>query len=728
MTPTPKGCVRTPRGIRIALCSFACAVLSVTFNCNAAEDQKIEPITVNGDTVEYSTDNKEVTATGNVEVIYKGAKLTCEKLTVNTQSKLGTAEGNARLEDKKGVIKGAKIVYNFDTKIGTIADAQFESNPYFGKAKEIQKVSDAEFIALQGYATTCDLDRPHYRLGGQQIKIFPGDKMQIKDAKVYIAQTPILSLPEFNRSLKDEQQHFLFMPGSRKVWGPYLLSLYRYNLAEGLDGRLYLDYRQKLGVAEGMGLNYHSNDFGRGDYKFYYTNEMPKDLPTDAPQEFERYFLRWRHRQDLDPMTSIVAEFDRIVDEKRKYDTSTSFLKDYFFREFEKDSQPLTYATLHHNFQYSSIDFLVQKRLNHWFDQLDELPEVKYALPTVQMGTTPLYFDNSSTFAHYNQKGPAGTVPDADVNETRLDTTNRLSLPTKLLFLELTPFVADRETAYDTGANGQALPVRTIFYSGVNMSTKFYRVFDVKSHFLGLDIEGLRHIITPTVAYSFNNTPTIPSYNLRQIDTIDALSSSNAAALGLSNKLQTKRNGQSVDMLDFLVTTNYIFNPKTGDKHGSNFSDVLYRATFLPYSWVRLDLDATYAHSNRSDNDYNHFSIFNYDFNFDLGKERSLGIGQRFQRSGSNEVTSGFSWRFSPKWKLSTYSRFEFTNDPVIDKGWQEQEISVSRDLHCWTMDVTYDYRKNNGMGLYFVFRVKAFPEMQFGFHQSYTAPRSGAQ
>ncbi len=57
---------------------------------------------INGDNVEYSTDNKEVTATGNIEVIYKGSKLTCNKLKVNMQTKEGLAEGNARIEDAKG--------------------------------------------------------------------------------------------------------------------------------------------------------------------------------------------------------------------------------------------------------------------------------------------------------------------------------------------------------------------------------------------------------------------------------------------------------------------------------------------------------------------------------------------------------------------------------------------------------------------------------------------------
>ena len=129
-------------------CSFAFCILHFAFFCYAQEN-KVDPIIVNGDTVEYSIDGKEVTATGNVSVIYKGTELTCHKLTINMETKDSEAEGDARLDDKKGVIEGAKIKYNFQTKTGTIIDSDFRANPYFGKAERVDKVSDAEFIEVK---------------------------------------------------------------------------------------------------------------------------------------------------------------------------------------------------------------------------------------------------------------------------------------------------------------------------------------------------------------------------------------------------------------------------------------------------------------------------------------------------------------------------------------------------------------------------------------------------
>jgi hypothetical protein len=266
--------------------------------------------------------------------------------------------------------------------------------------------------------------------------------------------------------------------------------------------------------------------------------------------------------------------------------------------------------------------------------------------------------------------------------------------------------------------------------------------------------------------YSYNPEPTISNDKLYQIDWIDALTSSNAVTLELSNKLQTKRkdkNGveKSVDLVDFLITTQYAFSPQITYgtqishyqnitfnetnfsnklKKGASFSDFLFKLKLLPYSWLRVEADATYKHSGvpgDSDYDnYNHISVVNYDINFDFDIDRSFGLGQRYVRKGQSQVTASFKWRFNPKWMFSIYERYNLKNYqdtsvwPYVDVGQcsLEQQITITRNLHCWDAELTWDTRKNSGSTIYLLFRLKAFPENEFGFNQSYSAPKSGSQ
>ena len=245
---------------------------------------------------------------------------------------------------------------------------------------------------------------------------------------------------------------------------------------------------------------------------------------------------------------------------------------------------------------------------------------------------------------------------------------------------------------------------------------------------------------------------------------MDLLTSSNAFTLGLSNKLQTKRKGadgieKTIDFLDLNISTKYSLGPnhvygkyyyteqnetrslmiKPGEpkKTGASFSDIFIKYKILPYSWLRIEGDATYKHSGIEDDpdfgSYNRFTQVNYDINFDFAKERSLGIGQRYERKGGNQVTASFNWRLNPKWRLFVYQRYNLksytdASNAFIERGTLEQEFTVSRDLHCWEMDLTLNHKKNHGSGIYVVFRLKAFPEAEFGFDQSYNKPKSGAQ
>ena len=709
------------KGLSFSICAL-CLFWILCFDIShyAYAQQSSGSVIINGDTVEYSMEGKEATATGNIVVNYKGAILTCDKLSLNTETKEGAAEGNAKLQDERGVITGSKIIYNFNTKTGVILDAGFCSNPYFGKAQKLEKVSDKEFITYNVRMSTCNYDHPHYLLKSGKIDYFPYDKMQAHGTAFLIGGIPVLYLPQYRHNLKPgaaESMNVQLSPGNSKDWGYYGLSAWRYKINNNLIARLYLDYREKLGIAQGIGLNYSTSILGRGDIKFYYTDERPKEHPFGERDRFERYFLRWRHQWDIDPRTGIISEYYKIGDQKRKLSGSIAdFLKDYFYREYEKDSLPLSYALFHHNFNYSTLAILFQKRTNHWYDQLEKTPQVRYSLPSLRIGNTPLYWENNTYFVNLDKKATTAPVTTDDVTISRLDMANKISLPIKALFIYLTPFVENRQTFYDKGVGSVSLPVRTTFYSGAELSAKFYRTFNIESNFLGMGIKGLRHVITPTVEYAYNHEPTISSDRLKQIDEVDSISRSETITLGLSNKLQTKRGGTSVNLVDFRLSTIYNLKPQGA---GSSLSDFLIDLEFRPCPWFTVRSDAIYGYKEE------YFREANVDLSASFGQDRSFSIGNRYLRNGGKEMTSQLIWRFNPKWKFKIYERYQFAKSE--DQGLKEQEYTLSRDLHCWEMDVSYNLKKNDGHTVWLVFRLKAFPELEFGFEQSYHGSQSGS-
>lgn len=76
--------------IIIAVCLFISALILFPCFWNSGViygKEQAQPIIIDGDTVEYSADAKEVTAEGNVVVTYGDATLSCQKIVVDTQTK-----------------------------------------------------------------------------------------------------------------------------------------------------------------------------------------------------------------------------------------------------------------------------------------------------------------------------------------------------------------------------------------------------------------------------------------------------------------------------------------------------------------------------------------------------------------------------------------------------------------------------------------------------------------
>jgi hypothetical protein len=428
--------------------------------------------------------------------------------------------------------------------------------------------------------------------------------------------------------------------------------------------------------------------------------------------------------------SDVIVEYNKIEDSKRALlGPEQNFLKDYFFREYEKDSKPLSYISARHAFTYSAVDLLLQKRVNRWYTQEEMLPQIKYNLPNIKLGQSPFYIEHASGYMNYNYKNAVPSPSWADNSYNKFDNTDKLSLPTKIAFIQATPNLSLTEAYQDkNGTYGSTLGLSSSI--GTDLSTKFYRVFNYNTNFLNLDINELRHIITPTLSYSYGISSSMAPRDIRI--SRGTSSRSDLVTLELSNKLQTKRKGEKVVLLDLRANTSYKIKPKTadGDRRGSHFTDYLFELDLTPYSWMSFYGNATFKRSgDTSDVNWNNFSQFDYDMSFNFGKDRSLGIGQRYFRKNSNELTYSLLWRLNPKWLFSIYQRRTVGNaSRATVKGLIEQEYRISRDVHCWTMDFTYNVKRGLGETIYLIFRLKAFPELEFEYNQEYHKRKPGSQ
>jgi hypothetical protein len=305
-----------------------------------------------------------------------------------------------------------------------------------------------------------------------------------------------------------------------------------------------------------------------------------------------------------------------------------------------------------------------------------------------------------------------------------------VSHPFKVGFISFNPHLGCEETYYSrTAVIDRSDLIRGIFRGSLDMSTKFYKVWDVHSNFAGMDINNLRHVITPTITYLYQAKPTHPSAILNQFDpSIDNLYRIHQFEFGIENKLQTKRNGQAVDLLRVLISTNYGLKGTTvGLPAQTSGLGATGRKGFNPYD-TAIDFNPTDWLTLHDDNEYDSKLGMVNSHNFDAtihGDTWSVSAGNRYAFQQGDQVTGEIDYRLNPKWKFRVFGSFPVTKATNGNTSTaREYEYVITRDLHEWEMDVGIDQQQGQGSLIYVLFRLKAFPDMKFNllntsFHSS---------
>ncbi|MCQ9208579.1 MAG: hypothetical protein NG712_04290 [Omnitrophica bacterium] len=690
-----------------------------------AQEEKT-PIICYGEKVEFLEAQQRLIAEGQVQIFYEDVQITCDRIDIALDTKIGHARGNVVVYQEDSVLTGDKVDYNFDTQTGTIYKAGFASQVIYGKGPAAVKEGPSEISMRHSYMTTCDLDRPHYRIHSRSAKIYLGDKVVMRHVIVYAFELPVFYLPYYSFALKPDRPKVTVLPGKDKDWGYYLLTAWRYEFSQYFKGLLHLDYRERRDFASGFDNYYQTKNFGKGFAKIYYMNErrLEDGRPWKYPHtthERERYLIQQRHSWDIDPDTDLRFEYWGVSD--------TDILKDYFYRKEFQREQPSTesYLSIVRSKPGYSLSLLGKRRFNKVFARTEYQPELKLDISSVKIGgeNSKFYWKSENSFANLSKKEAHPSNVDEDT--VRFDTFNKISRVTKLGFLHITPFVGERQTYYTKDKNGEGGFFRGAFNTGVDVETKFFRIFNVNTNKWGLDINNLRHVITPKVAYGYIRTPTILPEKLVQFDGLDGINRLNQFTFSLENKLQTKRKVagqkelQAVDLARLIISTNYDYRLPGGSK----FSNINFDLEFTPFNWLALEFDAAYDHLQ------DRFITFNFDIYAAKGDKWTSGFGYRYAHENHSEATFEISFKPTPLWKIGIYERFMFKGYPNAKKkiyDLRQQEYRIVRDLHCWTSELIYTVSRGEGESLYIVFRLKAFPELPLEFGSSYHRPKQGSQ
>ncbi|MEM7147648.1 MAG: hypothetical protein AAF591_21260 [Verrucomicrobiota bacterium] len=309
---------------------------------------------------------------------------------------------------------------------------------------------------------------------------------------------------------------------------------------------------------------------------------------------------------------------------------------------------------------------------------------------------------------------------------TRFDTYHEILYPfTVGGWLNVIPRGGIRYTHYSDVSGGlvNSSQGRTLGHAGIQSSFKLSKVYDnVYAPKIGLD--KLRHILQPYTDWSYiggNDLPVgfpkidryAPTRELRPIDipfftAVDELRTWNIMRYGLMNRLQTQRNGQTYNWLEFNTYFEAYFEDPEFDRDFSNlFADLRWR----PLPWFRLDVESQWPVFG----DAFEFTDVNTELTFMPVNWSEISFGSRVIKDhpffeDSNLFTISTYTRLGENWGFGSYHRYE-ADDSTLE--WQQ--YTLHRDLQSWTASfggMVRNNRTEKEYGFVFTLSLKEFPQV----------------
>lgn len=675
-----------------------------------------------------------MTGTNGIFVQYGDSVLMADSVSVNRQSGDAVADGHVRIEQQGGQIwVGDHITYNFKTHQMRTEQFRTGDGALFAAGNGLGgDTSNRVYTARQTYVTTDDISDPAVRIRASRVVIVPDKYIEAWNAVVYAGGVPVLYFPYYHRNLGPHADNWNFVAGYRSEYGAFLLTDYTWWYSDALDGKFHFDYRTSRGPGIGPDFNLHLGQWGDATLKYYYVHDINPNTftngvinPGSIPENRQRVYFGWQ----ATPFTNLNVK--ALVN----YQNDPLVLHDFFEGEYTDDPQPPTFFEINKYSENWSLDAEASPELNNFFDQVERLPDVKLTGLRQQVFDTPVYYESESSAGYYRKffadtNGLAANTNN-NYSAARVDTYHQLLLPwTFFGWLNVAPRVGERFTYYgaESGPGGtNAVAYRNVFNTGVEASFKASQLWaDATNSFFQID--GLRHIIEPSVNYVFVPNPSVPPSQLPQFDSelpgplllpiqffdyndIDSIDSQNVIRFGVRNTLQTKRDGQLDNLLDWNVLMDWRIVPNSTQQR---FSDIYNNLTFRPRTWITLTSQTRY------DVNDGHFNLSSHQFTLAPNDKWSWGLGHYYSRpgfvdSGDNFLTSTMFYKLNENWGFRAVHDFDARTGRLA-----EQFYTVYRDLRSWTGALTFRVVDNGGgqpedFTVAFTLSLKAAPNSRVG-------------
>lgn len=276
------------------------------------------------DSMVYDARNKTAFLYGTSSVKYENMDLKSEHITLNMDSSLVHATG-VRDTATKGLTgtpvftlgsdnyESDTMAFNFKTKKGLIDNVKTQQEEGYLSSELSKRNADGEIFLKHGRYTTCDKEHPDFYIALSRAKVRPGKDVVFGPAYLVVADVPLpLAIPYGFFPFSKKYSSGFIMPtyGDESTRGFYLRDGgYYFAINDKWDlkllGEIYTKGSWGLSAATNYRKRYRYSGSFYGSYQDTKTGD--KGMPDFSRQQ--SFKIQWSHRQDpkASPYSSLAA-------------------------------------------------------------------------------------------------------------------------------------------------------------------------------------------------------------------------------------------------------------------------------------------------------------------------------------------------------------------------------------------------------------------------------------
>lgn len=237
------------------------------------------PMVVQADAMSYRGTTGDVDLQGRVDITHMQDRYQTEHVYGNSQTEQYVIPGTVRWTSPGNDVTAKQGTYDGKTSVATFEGIKGwnQGKYYYEGESGVYDRAENKAVVQKGYFTTkhAVAKVPDYRIEADSIDIYPNDHYKAHNARLFIKNTPIITLSSYSGSLKNETNLLSLLPSptfdSDNGWG--LRNRFTMPIG-GAESDIYFDSRMAWYTKEGFkpDIGFHW-DTGFGALRFRYAEE-----------------------------------------------------------------------------------------------------------------------------------------------------------------------------------------------------------------------------------------------------------------------------------------------------------------------------------------------------------------------------------------------------------------------------------------------------------------------